>query len=175
MVAGKVLQVIRLVKKERKQAMDHALFSPIGCSINLNQGFPALMHPNRLYPDLVQHRKIFSSSFLNISKVKVSEYLIGFKISILEKVARGHIRSNMGGNCIIYEEFWRQPNEVEFEQVNLYRTCDKYLATPYNFYSTMITNATSMTICDSDLCNQKGSAVTATITSALFIAIYFVI
>ena len=175
MEAGKISQVIRLVKKEPKQAMDRALSSPIGCSINLNQGFPALMHPNRLSQELVHHLKIFSRSFLNISKVIVSEYLIGFKISILEKVARSHIWSNMGGNCIIYEEFWRQPNEVEFEQVNLYRTCDKYLATPYNFYSTMVTNATAMTICDTDLCNQKGSAITVTISSVLFIAIYFVI
>ena len=91
---------------------------------------------------------------------------------ILERLVQGQSRSNMGGNCIIYEEFWRQPKEVEFEQVNLYRICDKYLATPYNFYSTMVTNATSMTICDTDLCNQKGSSVAATISMALFIVIY---
>ena len=80
----------------------------------------------------------------------------------------------MGGNCIIYEEFWRQPKEVEFEQVNLYRICDKYLATPYNFYSTMVTNATSMTICDTDLCNQKGSALAATLSIGLFAVLYFI-
>ena len=78
----------------------------------------------------------------------------------------------MGGNCIIYEEFWRQPKEVAFEQVSLYRVCDKYLATPFNFYSTIVTNATSMTICDTDLCNQKGSSTVATLSLMLFIVIY---
>ena len=78
----------------------------------------------------------------------------------------------MGGNCIIYEEFWRQPKEVAFEQVSLYRVCDKYLATPFNFYSTIVTNATSMTIGDTDLCNQKGSSTVATLSLMLFIVIY---
>ena len=73
---------------------------------------------------------------------------------ILERLVHGQPRSNVDGNCIIFEEFWRQPKEVEFEQINLYRICDKYLATPYNFYSTMVTNVSSMAICDTDLCNQ---------------------
>ena len=110
----------------------------------------------------------FSLSNLSLNKPFLTKIL---KV-VSEKLVQGQPRSNMGGNCIIYEEFWRQPKEVEFEQVNLYRTCDKYLATPYNFYSTMVTNATSMTICDTDLCNQKGSSVAATFSMALLFVIY---
>ena len=44
--------------------------------------------------------------------------------------------------------------------------------TAYNFDSTMVTNAASTTVCDTDLCNQKGSSVAATLSMALVFVIY---
>jgi len=45
------------------------------------------------------------------------------------------------------------------------------VTTPYNLDSTMVTNATSMNICVTDLCNQKGSSVAATLSMALLFVI----
>jgi len=46
------------------------------------------------------------------------------------------------------------------------------VTTPYNFDSTTATNAESTTTCDTDLCNQKGSSVDATLSMALVFVIY---
>jgi len=93
--------------------------------------------------------------------------------SIKRRMSKGAKASSMSGMCIIYEEYFSMPGESaknNFENINLYRLCSPAEIIPFNFYSTMVTNSTSMTICSDDLCNFSSSAFS---TSIAAIAILF--
>ena len=78
--------------------------------------------------------------------------------SIKGRMSKG---ASMSGMCIIYEEYFSMPGESaknNFENINLYRLCNPAEIVPYDFYSTMVTNSTSMTICSDDMCNFSSGA-----------------
>ena len=89
--------------------------------------------------------------------------------SIKGRMSKG---ASMSGMCIIYEEYFSMPGESEknnFENINLYRLCSPAEIVPYNFYSTMVTNSTSMTICSDDMCNFSSSAFPTSIAAIVML------
>jgi len=97
--------------------------------------------------------------------------------SIKGSMSKGTKASSMSGMCIIYEEYFSMPGESaknNFENINLYRLCSPAEIIPYDFYSTMITNSTKMTICSDDKCNFPSSVFSTSITIiVIFLSLIF--
>jgi len=99
-----------------------------------------------------------------------------------KSINKGSKAASMSGNCVIYQEFFSMPDESQkgnFENINLYRVCNSSEIMPYNFYSTMVTNSTQMTICFDDLCNfspnpkPSGAIPTSIAIALLLISLIF--